>query len=82
MLGVPKRTIQSMAQRGEIPAAKVGRRWTFSRGRIQEWITEKENRNLCRELPESRAKHKRQKTAFFAEKFGGQKLLSAATATE
>ncbi|MDE5062977.1 helix-turn-helix domain-containing protein [Acetobacter tropicalis] len=82
MLGVPKRTIQSMAQRGEIPAAKVGRRWTFSRSRIQDWVMEKENKNLCRAHQESRTKQKRPKTAFFAEKFGGQKLLSAASATE
>lgn len=82
MLGVPKRTIQSMAQRGEIPAAKVGRRWTFSRARIQDWITERENKNLCRSLPKSEIKRRPQRTASFAEKFGGRKLLSVASATE
>lgn len=29
ILGVPARTVQALAARGEIPAAKVGRSWTF-----------------------------------------------------
>lgn len=59
MLGVPKRTIQTMAQRGEITAAQVGRRQTCSRARIQDWITERENKFLFRSLPKSEIKHKR-----------------------
>ena len=41
--GLAKRTIQKMAQRGEIPgAAKLGTVWTFSRHRLARWISDAE----------------------------------------
>lgn len=41
--GLAKRTIQKMAQRGEIPgAAKLGSTWTFDRIKLARWIRNKE----------------------------------------
>jgi predicted DNA-binding transcriptional regulator AlpA len=41
--GLAKRTIQKMAQRGEIPgAAKLGSVWTFSRHKLARWISDAE----------------------------------------
>lgn len=43
--GLAKRTIQKMAQRGEIPgAAKLGTVWTFNRIKLARWITQQERR--------------------------------------
>lgn len=43
--GLAKRTIQKMAQRGEIPgAAKLGSVWTFNRIKLARWITQQERR--------------------------------------
>ena len=41
--GLAKRTVQKMAQRGEIPgAAKLGSTWTFDRIKLARWIRSKE----------------------------------------
>lgn len=41
--GLARRTIQKMAQRGEIPgAAKLGSTWTFDRIKLARWIRNKE----------------------------------------
>lgn len=41
--GLAKRTIQKMAQRGDIPgAAKLGSTWTFDRIKLARWIRNKE----------------------------------------
>lgn len=41
--GLARRTIQKMAQRGEIPgAAKLGSTWTFDRAKLTRWIRNKE----------------------------------------
>lgn len=37
-LNTPKRTIQQLAARGELPGRKVGRRWQFLRSRIIQWM--------------------------------------------
>jgi len=37
-------TIYRMARQGEIPAYKVGNRWRFNRGRIEDWLREHEVR--------------------------------------
>lgn len=42
ILGVPVRTVQALAARGEIPAAKVGRLWTFSPARLRQWLSDRE----------------------------------------
>lgn len=43
--GLAKRTIQKMAQRGEIPgAAKLGTVWTFNRHKLARWINDAERR--------------------------------------
>lgn len=36
-------TVYGMAQRGEIPAFKVGRQWRFSWARIRQWEMEQES---------------------------------------
>jgi excisionase family DNA binding protein len=43
ILGLHKRTVQKMAQRGEIPgAAKIGRRWTFNEDKLRSYVRHKE----------------------------------------
>jgi excisionase family DNA binding protein len=43
ILGVPTRTIQDLAARGEIPgAAKLGRRWTFDLEKLRRLVRQKE----------------------------------------
>ncbi|WP_288195408.1 helix-turn-helix domain-containing protein [uncultured Pleomorphomonas sp.] len=44
ILGVPVRTVQALAARGEIPAAKVGRRWTFNPEKLRQWLTDQESK--------------------------------------
>lgn len=34
LLGICPRTVQKMAQRGELPGVKVGNKWRFSRAKI------------------------------------------------
>ena len=38
LLRVAEKTVYALAQRGELPAFKVGGQWRFSRSAIQEWI--------------------------------------------
>ncbi|WP_407642413.1 helix-turn-helix domain-containing protein [Caballeronia arvi] len=38
LLRVAEKTVYTLAQRGEIPAFKVGGQWRFSRSAIQAWI--------------------------------------------
>jgi excisionase family DNA binding protein len=38
LLRVADKTVYSLAQRGELPAFKVGGQWRFSRAAIQSWI--------------------------------------------
>jgi len=38
LLRIAEKTVYTLAQRGEIPAFKVGGQWRFSRGAIQAWI--------------------------------------------
>jgi hypothetical protein len=43
LIGLPIRTVQSMASKGEIPgAAKMRRRWTFDLVKLEDWIAHKE----------------------------------------
>ena len=43
LIGLPIRTVQAMAANGEIPgAAKMRRRWTFDRVKLEAWIVHKE----------------------------------------
>jgi hypothetical protein len=45
ILGLPVRTVQSRAARGELPgAAKFGRRWTFDLGKLRRLVREKERK--------------------------------------
>ena len=42
-LGVPRRTVQDMAAKGEIPgAALIRRRWTFDKAKLRRFIKDKE----------------------------------------
>ena len=43
IIGVPVRTAQVMAARGDLPsAAKIGRRWSFNEQAIRAWLEQKE----------------------------------------
>jgi excisionase family DNA binding protein len=43
ILGLQPRTVQKMAQRGELPgAAKLGRRWTFNEDKLRSYVRHKE----------------------------------------
>jgi excisionase family DNA binding protein len=43
IFGVPLRTAQMMAARGELPSAvKIGRRWSFNEIAIRGWLTRRE----------------------------------------
>lgn len=70
--GIPASTITKLAQQGRIPATKIGRRWTFSPSRIEQWIKEREEENLCRSFNRTNGV-KSQKTASNAVKRGGLK---------
>jgi excisionase family DNA binding protein len=43
ILGLHPRTVQKMAQRGELPgAARFGRRWTFNEDKLRSYVRQKE----------------------------------------
>ena len=44
-LGVHTSTIYKYAQKGTIPAFKIGSDWRFSRKHINQWIDDKMNNN-------------------------------------
>ena len=41
LLKIAEKTVYGLAQRGDIPAFKVGGQWRFSRGAIHSWIEER-----------------------------------------
>jgi excisionase family DNA binding protein len=41
LLKVAEKTVYSMAQKGQIPAFKVGGQWRFKRVDIDEWIEQR-----------------------------------------
>jgi excisionase family DNA binding protein len=47
-------TLYRMAQRGELPASKIGRTWRFERRAIDEWL-----RQQSPKLPAGKSKRKR-----------------------
>ena len=40
-LKIPKSTLYKLCTEGDVPAAKVGRHWRFSRPTIEKWFAEK-----------------------------------------
>jgi excisionase family DNA binding protein len=40
-LKVSKETIYRLAQKGDIPASKLGNQWRFNRNTIDEWLSKK-----------------------------------------
>ena len=38
--GVNATTVYRLAQRGQLPAFKVGNQWRFSRGMLEAWVSE------------------------------------------
>jgi excisionase family DNA binding protein len=40
LLGKPERTIRKWAEKGKIPAHKVGKKWRFSKEKIDRWLSE------------------------------------------
>lgn len=46
ILGINRRTVQSMALRGELPgAAKIGGLWTFDEAALREWVADLVEKN-------------------------------------
>lgn len=39
-LKLPKSTVYKLAQKGELPGRKIGRRWRFSRAQLEQWLRE------------------------------------------
>src|SRR6266852_2290324 len=49
IIGLPARTVQAMAARGELPgAAKFGRRWTFDLTKLRRLVTIRERETWAR----------------------------------
>ena len=46
-LGVTPRMLQLYAQRGQVPAAKVGKHWRFDLRLLEEWYTRKAKANVA-----------------------------------
>lgn len=46
LLRVAEKTVYSLAQKGELPAFKVGGQWRFSRNAIESWIAERTRSGL------------------------------------
>jgi len=44
LLKVAEKTVYSMAQKGDMPAFKVGGQWRFRRTDLDEWIDQKTRR--------------------------------------
>lgn len=42
ILGVPLRTVQSLTACGDLPAAKIGKRWTYDEATVRHWVKERE----------------------------------------
>ena len=40
--GVNQTTVYRLAQRGQLPAFKVGNQWRFSEARLEEWVADRE----------------------------------------
>jgi excisionase family DNA binding protein len=51
-LAVSRDTVYRMAQRGKIPAVKVGNQWRFAQAEVSAWL--KANHNLSKVEPEKR----------------------------
>ena len=45
-LRIPKTTVYDLAQRGRLPAFKVGRHWRFRKTRIEQWLERQENGSI------------------------------------
>jgi hypothetical protein len=56
ILGMPQRSVQTMAAQGKIPsAAKLGRRWTFNECAVRSLLNEEEIR--CQSVEKRRPEH-------------------------
>lgn len=47
---VSRTKLYGMAQRGEIPASKIGNQWRFDRGRIDKWMDTHSNHAIGNNL--------------------------------
>ena len=52
ILGVDVRSVQRLAQRAKIPAARVGGVWTFDEAQLRAWLTQQEI-ETCRRAAEA-----------------------------
>ncbi len=51
ILAVSAKTVKRMADRGEIPALRIGNRWRFRASELDEWMRSK-LRSTCQPCPE------------------------------
>jgi hypothetical protein len=51
--------LEELARRGEVPAAKIGKRWVFSRALLLDWLAEETARQMAaRRQPRASANRK------------------------
>ena len=48
-LRVSERTVYDWAQKGEIPAGKIGTVWRFKKSEIEKWVNERLSSNIKKE---------------------------------
>ena len=48
-LRVSERTVYDWAQKGEIPAGKIGTVWRFKKSEIEKWVNERLSPNIKKE---------------------------------
>jgi len=52
LLGRAGRTVQDMAQRGKIPAVRVGIKWRFPKEEVDRWLSDRKDGHLKTSQPE------------------------------
>jgi excisionase family DNA binding protein len=51
LLKIAEKTVYGLAQRGELPAFKVGGQWRFSRAAMKQWIQSRSQRGRGSQTP-------------------------------
>jgi hypothetical protein len=70
ILGIPLRSVQNLAVKGELPsAAKYERNWTFNEAELRRYVAEREEANrqqaAARAKPRPRPKHRISKVSSY-----------------
>jgi len=69
ILGVDVRSVQRLAQRAKIPAARVGGVWTFDEAQLRAWLTQQEI-ETCRRAAEAEVASSRRGATGAARPYG------------